>query len=176
MKLITTYLGRARRSRRSKRGFTIVELSVVLALLAIITGMTVTFSVLTHEFAAENTRKYDFLQDCAVIEKEITEWAAENSNAETVFTITQDGKNLMISNTYNGKAEIQNAYIDKDGAFHVGSERLSGVGTVYRVKFEFNNAKTLIKCTLFMGEGDDSFSSSFVFAPRVKTSIEKESP
>lgn len=160
MKLITTYLGRARRSRRSKRGFTIVELSVVLALLAIITGMTVTFSVLTHEFAAENTRKYDFLQDCAVIEKEITEWAAENSNAETVFTITEDGKKLMIS-------ENQNAYIDTDGAFHVGSERLSGVGTVYRVKFEFNDAKTLIKCTLFMGEGDDSFSSSFVFAPRL---------
>lgn len=168
MKLITTYLGRARRSRRSKRGFTIVELSVVLALLAIITGMTVTFSVLTHEFAAENTRKYDFLQDCAVIEKEITEWAAENSNAETKFTIDADKKALnLINPNGDGTTTTQWTGSKENGTFALGAETIAGVGTVYRVKFEFNDAKTLIKCTLFMGEGDDSFSSSFVFAPRL---------
>lgn len=154
------------KKKMSKRGFTLVELSIVLALIAIITGMTVTFSVLMNKFAAENTEKYDFLQDCAVVEKAIIEWVAENSTTDTKLSIGE--KSLTIIND----SEERKAYI-VDGAFHVGEKQLSGVGTISGVKFDFNGA--LIKCTLFMGEGDDSFSSSFVFAPRVKTSIEKES-
>lgn len=157
------------KKKMSKRGFTLVELSIVLALIAIITGMTVTFSVLMNKFAAENTEKYDFLQDCAVVEKAIIEWVAENSDAKTVFTIDADKKALNLINHPNGDETNTTQWTTglKNGTFALGAKTIAGVGTVYRVEFKFNDAKTLIKCTLFMGEGDDSFSSSFVFAPRL---------
>lgn len=147
-----------------KRGFTLVELSVVLALLSIITIMTVSFSIMLSKFTAENTRNYDFLQDCAVVEREIIDWATSNANTGTEFSI-QDNK-LQLTNTVEAgwvtlSASFDGGIFSLGGEDVTGGEMVTGVGTIERVSFATNGK--LIKCTLFSHE--DDISSSFVFFP-----------
>ena len=59
-------------SRVGKSGFTLVELSVVLALMAILSVMTVSFSVLMNGLVSENMAQYDFLADCATLKKDLS--------------------------------------------------------------------------------------------------------
>ena len=54
-----------------KRGFTLVELSVVLALVAIITAMIVSFSVMMNKFSASAQSEYDFLEDSGKLKDQI---------------------------------------------------------------------------------------------------------
>ena len=75
--------------KNGRGGFTLVELCVVMALIVIMTVMTVTFSVLVNSHASDDMAAYDFLEDSAKIEDLLCDWIAENDKSGTVFSLTE---------------------------------------------------------------------------------------
>lgn len=115
-------------AKRGKGGFTLVELSIVLALLAILMSMVVSFSVLMDGFTAQNRAEYGFLEDHAKLKETLCSWANENDVSGSVFTIT-DATTLTV----------------------VTVDEATGNETRKSVSFDFNDENTLV---LSLGDED----------------------
>ena len=76
-----------------KRGFTLVELSVVLALVAIVTVMIVSFSVMMNKFAASAQAEYKFSEDCGRLKDQIiTQISAHDVDGKEISVISGEIK------------------------------------------------------------------------------------
>ena len=131
-----------------KRGFTLAELCIVMALVVIVSIMIVSFSTLMgkHSTAAEN--QYDFLEEFALINEHFYKWAAEYDTVGNDFTVSDE--KLVI----------------KSSGGDVGYSH-GAVGNFQNVKdVRFSSNDSLIKCTVTSPDGQES---SFVFSPRCAT-------
>ena len=63
-----------------KRGFTLVELSVAIFLVAIIATMIVSFSVLVSNNLNKSKAEYSFLEQCSSLKTTITNYTSENDS------------------------------------------------------------------------------------------------
>lgn len=149
-------------SSSRKRGFTIVELTIALALLAIFTSMVVSFSVLMKESATDSSAEYGFLEDAFTIKEEVTKWAAEEDYTGADIDIV-DGKL-----TANGKAvKLEN------GVLTLGEKSYVGLGDCDGIAFTSHESGELIKCRAFrVKENGQVLESVFVFALRCATAEE----
>lgn len=143
------------RKQNRKRGFTIAELSVVLALLAILTTMITSLSIMISNFSAENSAQYAFTEDCHEVKTALTRWASEKDVVGAKFVISADGKLTL---------EDDSPTI-VDTVFTVGDVRVDGISAIESITFEAQEDGKLIKCTLT--QKGRATKSSFVFALRV---------
>ena len=141
-----------------KRGFTLAELSVVLALIAILSVMIVTFSVFMNTIAAKNQAEYDFLADSAELKDELCIFAAENDTADSVFSVSESG---VLTVSVGGEERI--ARFDS-GVLTLGDKEQDGLDTIGGVIFE--TGEKLIKCTVFRDKNGEHIESVFVFSLR----------
>ncbi len=91
------------RKLHSKKGFTLIELTIVIAVLAIIVSMATAFIV---SFSRANSNLQDnktVMNDLAEIRSSIKKWIFCYDNAET--TITTDGTTLISSSSASGTNE-----------------------------------------------------------------------
>ena len=84
-----TRIAKQHNAQNGKRGFTLVELTVVMALMAILATMIVTFSSLMSDFAAKEQAEYDFLEDVSILKESLSNWIAENDVTGAIFTLTR---------------------------------------------------------------------------------------
>lgn len=146
-------------AKPGKSGFTLVELCVVLALLAILTTMIVSFSVLMNGFAAENKAEYDFLEDHAKLKEELCTWAAENDVTGSIFKANEDG---TLSVTENGTEKTVSF---ADGILTLGGEQKAGLDEIDGVIFTANDK--LVKCVTYrIAKNGERIEHSFVFSLR----------
>ena len=147
----------------SKRGFTLVELSVVMALLAIIATMIVSFSSLAGGFVSENNKEYSFLEDYAALKQQLLSWVAENDTPDSQFTVGLLG-NLIVKENENQK------YVSfSEGVLSLDTKQISNLDTIRRVYFTATDKNDkLIKCTVcpFNDSGETISEISFVFSLR----------
>ena len=73
--------------KNGKRGFTLVELSVVLLLVSILSVMTVSFSVLVGKQSQKLQSEYLFMEQCASIRADVTDWLYDRVTADAGFTV-----------------------------------------------------------------------------------------
>lgn len=140
-----------------KGGFTIAELSVVLALLAILTAMITSLSVMISNFSAENSAQYGFTEDCHEVKTALTQWASEKDAVGKSFVIDADGKL-----TVDGESPTI-----ADTVFTVGNVRVDGISAIDTITFD-HYGTDLIKCTLSRtDQKGQKMVSSFVFALRL---------
>ena len=130
-----------------KCGFTLVELSVVMALVAILATMTVSFTALMSGFANDSRAEYEYLEEYSNLKEEISKKLKEYD--ATDFNFFVENYNLEI----NGSA-----ITDK-----VDFSKYDSIGGV---KFELIDGK-LIKCTTTRKNPEQTMS--FVFYPRFAT-------
>lgn len=71
-------------------GFTLVELTIVLLLVAILSTMTVSFSTLVSGYAKNNRAEYEFMEQCAELKEELTLWVSMQDGTSVTFTIQND--------------------------------------------------------------------------------------
>ncbi|MBR6794702.1 MAG: prepilin-type N-terminal cleavage/methylation domain-containing protein, partial [Clostridia bacterium] len=109
----------AEKALGDKRGFTLVELLVVLALLAILTAMIVSFSVLVSGYAKESRAAADYTEDCTVAKEAILSWVKSENVSEIAFA---------------------------EGVLTLGAEARSGLETIRSISFD--QSEKLLKCTL----------------------------
>ena len=145
---------------RGKKGFTLVELSVVLALIGILTAMIATFSVLMRNHAANTQADYEFLEDRSRIKTVIKDWVAENDVEGAVFSVSSDGE-LSVSNAQNvSRVSFSN------GVLSLGEKNVASFNSVDDISF--SSAGGLVKCVISYIDSDKrEAEASFVFSLRV---------
>lgn len=131
--------------KRGKGGFTIVELCIVMALVALCSAMIVSFAAQMGDFSNSSRDEYAFIEDNTKLKDELSKWIAENDVDGVEFSV-KDG-NLM-----------------KDGikaSFTVGE-------AIQSISFEVADKPEgkLIKCTSKSLNGTEI---SFVFSLRCAT-------
>ena len=146
------------RARFGKSGFTLVELSVVLALTAILSTMTVTFSVFMNSFVAENRVEYDFLADCAALREDISCWVAENDVSGGKLLVNPDG-------TLDVRSDVLKSVRFENGALLLGAEEPINFDTIEGIFFDTDGE--LIKCTAYRTSNKgELIENDFVFSLR----------
>ena len=156
---MTTNVQKSHNVMRDKRGFTIVELSVVLALMAILVTLIISFSVLMSGFAEGNKVEYAFLKEHATLKDALCSWVAENDGPDSVFSIDNDG---TLTVTANGDARTVSFV---DGALSLAGARIMWLDAIDGVVFTVNDK--LIKCVTYRNrENGEPIECSFVLSIR----------
>lgn len=119
-------------AKRGKGGFTLAELSVVLALLVIVGTMIISFSALMSGFAAENKAQYEYLEDHTALREMLCTWVAENDLPDSVFSVAEDGALTVAGN--GGNKIVRFA----DAVLFLGESREAGFDAIDGVSFSTN--------------------------------------
>lgn len=84
------------KSRSNTRGFTLVELSIVMALVAILAVMIVSFTSLTSLRVRQATARTDFIDAVADYRAGVTDGFALIDEKNAVFIVSADGASLTV--------------------------------------------------------------------------------
>lgn len=109
-----------------RRGFTLVELVIVMALLTVVSGVIVTFSVMMSNQMGLNSTRVDFLDSAAMLRsKTITDFSKIDGKDITFF-VRRDGQTVI--KVYSGSAEGSMTVdaADYDGIDEIGFEIIGG--------------------------------------------------
>lgn len=124
-----------------KRGFTLAEICVTLALVAVLGVMTVSFATMTGNLVSTNSADYRFLEQCDQVRQTLTNWIAVYDGTPDLQAVNgnlKDITNLLIA--FSGETLTLT-----DGAIPKGE--LAGLTEVKAITFEMYSTK-LIKCTV----------------------------
>ena len=140
-------------AQRGNGGFTLAELCIVMAIVAISSAMIVAFSVSMKQFLTSNAEEYEFLEDCAAVEEALHEWIAEKDISEASWST--DNTQLSVG------GDIIPGF--SNGTLDLGDKKIENLHTVGMVTFEIQG--NLIKCNVTR-VGSESVDKSYVFALR----------
>ena len=87
------------RKKLNKRGFTLVELTVVMAISAIISVMIITTASLISAQVKKNGLRADFMQAVVDFRSDLQIQFAEIDGTSPTFTVTEDDKSIQFGNT-----------------------------------------------------------------------------
>lgn len=146
---------------KSRRGMTLAELMVSLAMVVIMIAMVVSFVVLMTNHTRANGERLTFQQDFAVIKSGVETWMtsvsdvtleAEGGSAGTIDApVLKAGENTL---------QFQNGVLSGDGI----SLRAESVGAVTFL-LEEKSGEYLLFCTVTRADSEDSYT--FCVNPRV---------
>ena len=140
-----------------KRGFTLVELSVALALLAILTAMIVSFSVLVSGYAEDGRAVADRVEDCTQAKEAILSYVRARDVQGASFTVAKSSLSAS-----DGSVSF------KDGTLTlVGEITLTGLDTLDSITFD--QSGKIIRVTLTPKEEENAEAFTFVLALRWAT-------
>ena len=145
----------------SRRGATLTELVVVMALMAIASLIIVSFSSMAYSFSDRNEEEYLFLEECATAEAAlraaVAEWdVAGNEYVWLNYTNPNAPKPKKLALRHEG-----NEYRILDDAF--SSEKIVDISFAVYEDTDLTNANALIRCTL---KGEGAREQSFLLVLR----------
>ena len=158
--------------RNNRRGFTLAELSIVLAVLAIVSTMVVSFTIMANKNTQVSTARLEALQDIRVAEaiiedfieeNEITTEFVENDKGEPIVENSLSAKDKTLSftleegKTIGGTLEItgENANADK-----ITLDRVTSITFAYYGKTT-ENIDNIIYCTINYKIGNEKYQYTF---------------
>ena len=93
--------------KTNKRGFTLVELCIVMALISVVAVLMTSFMAVFQTRTAQNTARHDFLDEVALVREQMGKWVEyvdvgviENG---VTLTVTSQDENGNIICRYNGE-------------------------------------------------------------------------
>lgn len=141
-----------------KRGFTLVELSVALALLAILTAMIVSFSVLVSGYAEDGRSVADRVEDCTQAKEAILSYVRARDVQGASFAIAEDSLSASDGSSVSFA----------DGTLTLGAITLTGLDTLDSITFD-QSGKKIIRVTLNPKEEENAEAFTLVLALRWAT-------
>ena len=156
----TKIIKKPNKMRRGKGGFTLAELCIVLALVAVVSVMIVSFSTLMGDHTTALDDQYDFLADCSTLESALRIWVAEYDVEGSSFAA--NGGELEIRDTVSDTVVVE----FRNGTLSFKDKKVQGLHTVADVSFEINGQGDLIKCIVTAKDGVEKDTHSFVFSLR----------
>ena len=140
----------------ASKGSTLVELTVVLAVIAIVMTMIVSFTVLIKRHQSKNDQEFLFLETYSKVKKDFLEWFFTVDGENTVYSIL--GGDLVATND-GGVSKLSFA----NGTLTVG-DSVVVVSNVDSIVFFATDQ--LIKCTVYATINGVPKGLSFAFSPR----------
>ena len=150
-----------------RKGVTLAELSVVLAVVAIISTMVISFIVLLSGRVDSTTQKVNLNQEITVVEKAVESWV--DSLVKDGATFSQDGKAVLDGNEYSF------SFSDDSLTFDLPQNQTLScpVKQIQQLFIETktNGNKTLFICKAFFYSGNQPDSITFTVYPFVGTTL-----
>lgn len=154
-----------KRSRQnSRKGFTLIELSVVLVLVALVAAMTVSFSVLIGKYVTKNNSTHKFYEQCAELRQTLS---------ELLLREDEEGKECFVSDSALQGSGYSLAFAENALAVTIGgTEEEKAFGEIASLKFEVCPGGRAVKCTAVKaGEEEDGNVQTFLIALRCATFV-----
>ena len=130
----------------SRRGSTMVEIIVALALVSIVSIMIVSFTAMTSNFAEDEQSKHDFVDSCAAIRRDINDYLLTCDIDEAEVNVAQ------LNDLWDNETK------------ELKGRKLKGVDEISFAKV----SDKLVKCTVSCDDGTGC-TQIFVFALRCAT-------
>ena len=150
-----------------KKGATLVELSVVLAVVAIISTMVISFIVMLSGRADSTTQKVNLNQEIVMVEKTVETWV--DKLVKDGATFSQDGTALLDGNEYSFSV------LEDSLSFSLPESQSLSCPTQQIQQFvmttKTNGNKTLFICKVFFYSGGQPDYITFTVYPFVGTNI-----
>lgn len=155
--------------RNNRRGFTLTELSVVLAVLAIVLTMVVSFTAMINNSRQISSARLEALQDIQVAETVVERFIEGSAD----ITITGDGKSIS--------ANGQTLYFEKNngkiGGMLIAPNTTTNItlDRVTEIKFECygNGTDKIYYCIIAYTVGNNNYTYTFCVNPYVGESIKE---
>ena len=149
-----------------KRGFTLVELTVVMLLSTLIVFMVVSYSRLISDHVKDSRERYDFFEDSATFKNELSEWMSLYDEPDAVFAV-KNGK-LMLD--HYGSGEHLHEFMFRQGTLEIGNLKVENLNSIDKAEFfalSDESGKGIIKCVLsrYDRDGNKEDESVLIFAP-----------
>ena len=153
---------------KSKKGFTLVELSIVIALIGMVASMVTVFIATYHKHTFDLIRDRQAMSEITDIKRDIENFIKENDKSGNTFAISENGEKLSV----NG-----NSISVTDGCLVKNGTERGGYDAVKSCSFSFDTVdskenKNVIRCRVYY---DTSFED-LLFAVFSTTSRERFSP
>ena len=163
--------------KNNKRGFTLVELTIVMAILAIVTGITVSFSVLMKDVTADNRDEYEFLEQNTELKDAICAWVAENDVEGSKFTANGD----TLTVTFENSEKKMTLRLSNGRLYYSDYEQQKNIvlGTdldeIDQMIFSVKGGQKLLRCGTNHknDEGKTVITNAFVISLRLGTMIQE---
>ena len=155
-------------NNKNKKGYTLVELVIVLAVLAIAATMAVSFSTMIHSAQSISRARHEALQEVKVAEALIEGFIERNAKEllATETTSAVAGEKLFVENENNTAVFLNNA-----GAFYVDGNGVIFFEYIESIKFEIisegNPADELYYCTIEYSVAESQHTYTFCVNPYV---------
>ena len=159
-----------KKNNNSKRGFTLVELVIVLAVLVIASGMVVTFSTMMHGAQGVSNARYEALQDVRAAESLIEGFIEDNADKE--LRVQEDysikGDRLYYTQGEGDGAEDISVFLANGGAFVVSGNEVMFLESLDSIEFEkVGDDDILYYCTIKYSVSDTQYTYTFCVNPYV---------
>ena len=168
-----------------KKGFTLVELVIVLAVLVIAAGMAITFSTMMHGAQSVSNARYEALQDVRTAESLIEGFIENNAGNATEVGFDENGALVFNGETTTASFKFFNSNVVKILVITVGENPVQmQVDNIDAITFEIVDASgnvckqkgdeyislssdTLYYCTITYDVGGTPFTYTFCVNPYV---------
>ena len=140
----------------SRRGSTLVELIIAMALVSIVSIMIVSFSAMAHSFSGDEQGKHQFIDDCATVRRDIND-----------FLLTCDFAGKTVTVESNELTGFDDNFWWNDYTNSLNGKELKGTD---QIEFSKTGNPKLLRCTVTgRTEKGTEYSQTFVFALRCAT-------
>ena len=155
---------KSQHANRSRRGVTISEMCVVIALLSIVAVMIASFSAMVDKFSSQQQSQYAFLDEVSQTRQSLSQWLSEMDEADTVVTVNANSLRM-------GDASVSTRLQDGEMTLTVtakdGTKIENPIKSVTDLQFQIlrlSESAAVVKCTV---TGEDAyevktFSQTFI--------------
>lgn len=158
----------SRRSFTARRGVTLVELCIVLALISVVTVMVTSFTVLTRSYAYKASRENGIRLSLNAIEHAFDTWVSAFDDVKNTFSA--DGNTLSVSETeYLSFNNENKRFTCTPGKYELAIDfEVENVESVsFHIDKDENKANCLIMCEVsFILEDGNEETITFLRATR----------
>lgn len=138
---------------KSKKGYTLSELAVAMAVSAVIMSLVVMFCMSINTYIQTKKTLTAVNQEVEVAEDLINRFLEQYQSSEYNFTISTDCKVLNVFQLVEGNEELKNTITLKSGELFAGGESLWQFENISSANFYLT--ESLIKCKLLYNENNE---------------------
>ena len=117
---------------KNRKGFTLSELCIVLALVAIVSTIVISFCLIMNKRSAISRARLDIVNEVNAVETLIEKWVDKMSEQGAVFSKTEDGSLLATVNNVDygvsfANGEFKASVPDGDNEIAVATTRIESI-------------------------------------------------
>ena len=153
-----------------KKGYTLVELVIVLAVIVVAAAMAVSFSTMIHSAQSISRARHEALQEVKVAEALIEGFIERNAEKLLVTETTSAvaGEKLFVGNENENNTAV---FLNNAGAFYVDGNGVIFFEYIESINFEITSAETpadeLYYCTIKYSVAESQHTYTFCVNPYV---------